>query len=426
MLLAVRCSSVSAEHKSCSLELIANLRLACHLFRINMINVVIFQYRLLHYRVRLFELMREMLAAHGINLVLACGQPSATEKSRKDEGHLDWACMVTNRYWRIGGKDIAWQPMPSSVRNAALCVVMQENRLLYNYVLQLRRNFGGPLVAFWGHGRNYQASDVSSFRERWKNIFLRRVDWWFAYTSSVAKYISGKGFDVSRVTVLDNAIDVSGFIGDLHDVTEAEVRSNREKMGIAENAQVTIYCGSIYAEKRIGVLLESADLLRARLPDFHLLIVGDGPDAGMVRAAAASRPWIHVRGIRQGRDKAVDYRLASVMLNPGAVGLHVVDSFAARVPIVTQKSAMHGPEYDYLVNGVNGRSVDDDSAGAYADAVAQMYLQPGLLHSMQEQCALSAPQYTVENMAENFSNGIIECLLRNGRILNGRSETNAC
>lgn len=381
-----------------------------------MVDVVIVQYRLLHYRIRLFELMRQMLAAHGVNLVLVCGQPSPTERLRKDEGHLDWACKVTNRFWRLGGKDITWQPLPPQARGAALCVVMQENRLLGNYVLQLRRHLGGPLMAFWGHGRNYQTRAATGPRERWKDFLLRRADWWFAYTPSVSAYVTAKGFKPAQVTVLNNAIDVSGFLADLAGVEEGELQATRTQLGIAAGAQVAIYCGSIYAEKRIAVLLQSADLLRARLPDFHLLLVGDGPDAGLVRAAAETRPWLHVRGIRKGHDKALHYRLASVMLNPGLVGLHIVDAFAARTPLVTQTSAMHSPEYDYLVHGVNGLSVDDDSADAYAGAVADLFTRPGYLTAMQGQCAADAQRYTVEQMAHNFADGIVACLRTNGRL----------
>lgn len=381
-----------------------------------MIDVVIVQYRLLHYRLKLFEVLRAILRQRGVNLLLVCGQPSETERLRKDEGTLEWADKVQNVYIRIAGKDIVWQPMSTRAHHAALVVVMQENRLISNYALQLRRFFGGPLVSFWGHGRNYQSRASTGLRERWKSWWLRRVDWWFAYTPSPAAYVRQHGFDASRITVLDNAIDVSGFLADLNGVSAADIAVLQQQLGISAASQVAIYCGSIYAEKRISVLLEAADMLRQRLPDFHLLVVGDGPEAGVVRAAADSRPWLHVRGIRKGCEKALDYRLASVMLNPGAVGLHIVDSFAARTPLITQASALHGPEYDYLVNGVNGVSVDEDSADNYANAVARLYTEPNLLTNMQARCAADAHRYTVERMAQNFAEGILACLRRSGRL----------
>jgi len=381
-----------------------------------MIEVAVVQYRLLHYRTKLFELMRELLQKKGVSLRVVHGQPSAVERLRNDEGYLNWSENVVNRFWRIGRKDIVWQPRPARRDEVALYVVMQENRLLSNYPLQLQRLLGGPLVAFWGHGRNYQSLASHGLRERWKVWWLRRVDWWFAYTPSPAAYVRQHGFDAKRITVLDNAIDVSGFAADLASVSAGELRQARQQLGLAATSQVAIYCGSIYAEKRIATLLASADLLRARLPDFHLIVVGDGPEAPLVRAAAASRLWLHVRGIRTGRDKALQYRLASVMLNPGAVGLHIVDSFAAATPLVTQASALHGPEYDYLVSGENGLSVATDSAASYAEAVANIFTQPGRLATMQANCARDAQRYTLERMAQNFADGIVACLVRHGRL----------
>src|SRR4051794_31876233 len=96
-------------------------------------KVVILQYRLLHYRVRLFELMREHCMQAGIQLHLVHGQATAREATRKDTGCIDWAEIVENRYFDIGGRDVLWQPFPKHPRNANLVVTMQENRLLSNY-----------------------------------------------------------------------------------------------------------------------------------------------------------------------------------------------------------------------------------------------------------------------------------------------------
>lgn len=379
-------------------------------------TVVIVQYRLLHYRLELFEQLRQACANRGICLELVVGQATRRERARADEGSLPWARKVVNKVWEVGGRDWLWQPLPREVADAGLVVVMQENRLLSNYGLILRRLLGGKVaVAYWGHGRNFQSERPNGWRERWKRLMILPVDWWFAYTPSSAEIVRQAGFPAERITCLNNAINGAGFIADLQSVSAGELAEARQSLGMAEQAQVAIYCGSIYAEKRIGLLLEAADLLRARLPDFHLIVVGDGPEASNVKQAAATRPWLHVRGVRKGRDKALDYRMASVMLNPGAVGLHVVDAFAARTPLFTQVSAMHGPEYDYLVDGVNGRSMTDDSAESYAEAVAKVFTVPGLLATMQAQCAADAQRYTLESMVENFASGMAACLKAGSR-----------
>ena len=100
-------------------------------------------------------------------------------------------------------------------------------------------------------------------------------------------------------------------------------------------------------------MVAAADQIHAEVPDFQLLVIGDGPSANEINAAAASRPWLKCVGARKGREKAAYFRLADIIFNPGAVGLHVNDSFCAGIPMATTFEARHGPEFAYLNNGRN-------------------------------------------------------------------------
>ena len=382
------------------------------------ITVAILQHRLLHYRVELFERLKVRLEQAGVRLVLVHGEPAPSERVRRDTGTIAWSTPVRNRWFELFGKELLWQPLPPQARGAALLVMIQENRVVSNYALLLRRMFGArqALLGFWGHGRNYQSRAPGGARERWKSFWLRRVDWWFTYTGGTKRHIVVQGFDADRVTVLENAIDGEGFRADLAAVTATELDRTRAELGIVPGAAVAIYCGTLYADKRIDVLLDAADLLRERLPGFHLLVVGDGPEAACVREAAARRPWLHVLGIQKGHEKARAFRLAQLMLNPGLVGLHVVDAFVAKTPIVTQRSAMHSPEFDYLLDGVNGVVVDGDDAQRYADAAATLLLDRDRLCAMQQRCAEDAGHYTLDNMVERFADGVLACLAWGGAL----------
>jgi glycosyltransferase involved in cell wall biosynthesis len=377
--------------------------------------VVIFQYRLLHYRLVLFELLRRHLQDFGIELILVHGQASQRELARKDEGELPWAHRVANTFLSIGGKDILWQPLPAAARGADLYITMQENRILSNYPLLLKRRLGGPLVAYWGHGRNLQSTAPSGLRERWKRWIIGAVDWWFAYTDLTVSYLQECGFPLDRVTNLENAIDVQGFRRDLESVNEAECAVARERLGIPLGARIGLFCGSLYPEKRLDLLLSSADRIKAAVPEFHLVVIGDGPSAAEIKAAEAVYPWIHWVGVKKGHEKAVLFRMAHVQMNPGLVGLHVLDAFSAGLPMVTTSTAMHSPEIAYLRNGDNGVIVEGDMAERYADAITDLLTQEQKRAAMSDRCLQAAARYTVENMARRFADGIIQCLQVNGR-----------
>lgn len=368
-------------------------------------RVVIFQYRLLHYRTKLFEMLRKDCAERGIDLNLVHGQASRRESVKKDEGKLPWAHTVKNRFWEVGERDIVWQPFPSALKDADLVVVMQESRILSNYPLLLSRIWSSRKVAYWGHGKNFQSDAPSGLRERWKNFMIGRVDWWFAYTQMTVDILKQAGFPQAQITRLDNAIDTNGFKADLASWGESDITAEKTRLGIALTAPVGLFCGSLYPDKRIELLIESSDIIRQQVPDFALIVIGDGPSMPQMREAAASRPWMHLMGVRKGREKALYFLMGDVMLNPGLVGLHIVDAFCSGLVMMTTHTARHSPEVAYLRDGENGVYAGD-TPEAYSRAVLVVIKDASRLQKMQQTCLADSERYTLENMVSLFADGI--------------------
>ena len=137
----------------------------------------------------LFELLRQACAKRDIDLNLVHGQASRRESAKKDEGVLTWAHKVEKEFFESGPRDILWQPFPRDLRDAELIIIMQENRILSNYPLLLRRLWRGQKLAYWGHGVNFQSNNPNGLRERWKSLTLKEVDWWFAYTQTTVRIL---------------------------------------------------------------------------------------------------------------------------------------------------------------------------------------------------------------------------------------------
>jgi glycosyltransferase involved in cell wall biosynthesis len=369
-------------------------------------KVVVFQHRLYHYKAPLFDLLRQSCARAGIQMSLVHGRATRREALRKDEGHLPWTHKVENRVWEVGERDIIWQPFPRALRDAELLVIMQENRILSNYPLLLGRMLGGPKVAYWGHGANLQSNAPRGLRERWKRLMLTRVDWWFAYTEKTVEIVARGGFPRERITCLDNAIDNEGFRRDLTEVTEDQLQQLRREIG---GSMIALFCGSLYPEKRLDFMVAAADRIFAEVPDFRLVVIGDGPSAGDVFEAAKSRPWMKCVGIRKGLEKAAYFRLASVVFNPGAVGLHVLDAFCSGIPMITTEESQHGPEIAYLKDGYNG-IITSGSSEVYARKVIDLLTHRAKYEDLCAGARASAEHYTLENMVERFVEGMQRCL----------------
>ena len=372
-------------------------------------KVVIAQHRLLHYRTEFFQRLRDQCGRFEIELHLLHGQPTRREVVKKDSSQLPWADEVTNHYLEFGSRDILWQPIPSHLRDADLMIFMQENRLISNYPRIFGWTGGSTRKAFWGHGRNFQAETRFSIRERWKRSYIGSVDWWFAYTSLTRDILLADKYPDSRITVLNNAIDNEGFTKDLSSVDANHLLELRQALNIPEDGVLGLFCGSLYPDKRLDLLVSACDIIHSRRPGFRLVIIGEGPSGIELKCAASSRPWMKMVGAKRGQDKAAYFKLADVVLNPGLVGLHVLDAFCAGLPMLTTSDARHSPEIAYLRHGINGLVCPGTSID-YANGVLDLLSDPSRLRSLMQSAFSDSKRYTLDNMISNFTDGIQRCL----------------
>ncbi len=369
-------------------------------------KVVIIQRRMTHYRVPLFELMREQLRLAEIELIVVYGDPTPAERERNDEGQLAWGTYVPCVY--LLNDRFCWQNAQAVVSDADLVIVAQENKLLFNLVCGVL--YKKIKMAFWGHGRNFQATHTDSWSEYVKRWLLVRTDWWFTYTELSAKVVVGDAnFSPERVTVLNNSTDTHSLADDLAVLTSADVQIARTSFGIG-GGTIGIMIASLHADKKIDFLFQAVLRIRQRVPDFELVIVGDGPMRPVVLdQASRAGGWVHWMGARTGREKALLLKMAKIMLNPGMVGLGILDSFIAKVPLVTSDYKYHSPEIAYLENGINGLMTPDDVAG-YADVVVDLINDEALYRKLQSGCDRCAELYSMSQMVGNFCEGIERCL----------------
>jgi glycosyltransferase involved in cell wall biosynthesis len=373
-------------------------------------RVVIIYKTLPHYRRPFFELLRQRLNEAGVELDLLYGQPAPIDAAKRDTADIAWASKRRNRIFTVGSQDLLWQPCLDAVSRADLVIVEQASSLLVNHVIYLLARAGRTRLAFWGHGRNLKAHDASPTGEALKRFESRRVHWWFAYTESTAAIVRNLGFPESRITIVQNAIDTVTLRRQREAIDAQTLDALRRHLGIRGD-QVCIFAGGMSREKRLSFLLDACRLIRQRVPTFEIVFLGAGPDQGLVRQAAQRDPWIHYVGPAFDEEKVPYFALARLSLMPGGVGLGVLDSFALGVPLVTTSSPAHGPEIEYLENGVNGVIIKETTDPTdYADAVAALLLQPSRLENLRKGCRLAADRYTIEEMVERFATGTLDAL----------------
>jgi glycosyltransferase involved in cell wall biosynthesis len=369
---------------------------------------VVFLTRILtHYRVPFHEGVRARLSSAGITYRLVYGTPTSEEMKKGDLATLEWAELTPTAYFLHDR--LVWQSLPVGQR-PDLVIVGQENKNLINYWLQVTRYFTGVKVALFGHGRNFQARNSASLGERFKRFWITRADWWFAYTERSAEIVAECGFSRDRITIFNNSIDTSAIRRQLATIS-AEERDTLRRESFSGSENIAVYIGGLYDLKRIDFMIEAAELVRESVPDFQLLVIGKGPDFPIVQKAADRHAWLHAQGACFGREKTLLASLGSVLLMPGLVGLGVLDSFAYGIPMVTTAVPYHSPEVDYLQDGVNGVVVQDcDDVSAYAKAVVEIFQNQTLRNSLKIGASEALENYSIEKMAERFSDGVISAL----------------
>jgi len=362
-----------------------------------------------HYRIRFHEIVRELLASQGVEYNLVYSDPIGVELEKGDTVELSWATKVPARLIGHKGKGFIWQPIHKFF-DSDLIIVGHENRQLASYVGIVGARFMRFKIAYFGHGKNFQAKTSNSLAERWKRFCAKRVDWWFTYTKGCGEILQEYGYPNQKITVFNNAIDLGTILKERLQIDLVELRQIKDEL-LDGSENVGVYVGGLYPEKRIAFLLKSSQEIRIKIPDFQLLIIGGGPDSNLALESSVKFPWIHYVGPKFGVEKSSLVSLAKVWLMPGLVGLGVLDSFAYGAPLVTTNIPYHSPEFEYLVDGTNGVVVSPaDDVSAYADAVVKVLTNTQYRESLITGGKHSMSQFSIENMAENFATGVMTCL----------------
>ena len=369
-------------------------------------RVVIIQRRLTHYRIPFFELLRAELASKNIELELCVGQATLKEQTKNDEGTIAWAKPIKTLYF--WNDQLCLQYFASHLSNASLVIITQENKLISNLLLLLALPLQSFKLAFWGHGANLQSARPNGLKEKFKKWTTKKVHWWFAYTTLSANLIKNDGYNPDQITVLNNSINTTHLKRLAKAVSESEIQNLRDSLAINTD-KVGVFIGSFYADKRLDILFSAAELIHNQLSDFRLLLIGDGPDRDKVLAFCDTHPWAHYVGVKKDQEKAQHLALAQLMLNPGLVGLNILDSFSCGIPLITTDCGLHSPEVSYLQNNINGVMTDDDIS-IYSQKVIALLQNPDQIDALRMGCHTSAEEYTLENMVKNFAEGIVKCL----------------
>ncbi|MGL5009612.1 MAG: glycosyltransferase family 4 protein [Paracoccaceae bacterium] len=220
---------------------------------------------------------------------------------------------------------------------------------------------------------------------------FRQADALAVVSDELVDYVTARGAAPGRVHVIRNAVDTTRFT--------PRVQPARPP-GIPDGAFVVGFSGSLKAWHGLDTLLPAFRALRDRLPDAHLLVVGDGP----------RKAW--VEGYAEGAGLAHAVTLTGWVAHDALPGLIArMDVATAPYPAVAGHYFSPLKLYEYLAVGrpvvasrIGQTAQVLDGTGAavlvrpgdvtdLTDALLRVALEPGLARRLADNAAKEGRRY---------------------------------
>jgi len=190
--------------------------------------------------------------------------------------------------------------------------------------------------------------------------------------------------------------------------TEAIWRQYAFKINTSSEKTI-MFIGRLIPSKRLDMLFQYFKVLKKKIPNVKLIIIGDGPNADLVKKEAKNDQNIFWRGAIVDEN-----RICQEMLNthlvflPGASGLSIVHSFCYGKPYITLKDCKsHGPEISYLEDGNNGLILDNDII-ANTDRISSLLHDNKIYESMCHNAFNKARELSIDNWCFSIGNAVID------------------
>lgn len=296
------------------------------------------------YRVPLFDELERQLERQGARLAVYSGTPDRLQAMRGDSATSGrWHRPLSSVRLPVLRWHLEYRKLPRAAKEADVLVTELEALNVTGWSRTRRQK-----VVLWGHGKPYVTS-APWLAESIEWSLVRRADHVMTYAPSGRAYLMQKAQVSPRhVTAIGNSTDTEALRAHLRGLSGVELDDLRARYG---NGPTALFVGGLDQSKRIDFVLEAFRQAVSINSDFKLIVAGNGPMIGEVRAVADAdaRLIYYPRAI--GKELAALGAVANALWMPGRVGLVAVDAIALGLDIHTTAYEYHAPEVEFLRGG---------------------------------------------------------------------------
>lgn len=183
------------------------------------------------------------------------------------------------------------------------------------------------------------------------------------------------------------------------------VAASRATFGLPQDAFVMVTIGRLVARKATTQLVDV--LAASAIPNAHLLVIGDGPDAAAVRQRAADlgvAQRVHLPGQVSDADKYAALAIADAFVSTSqheGFGLVFLEAMACGLPIVCYD---RGGQTDFLASGETGFVVRLNDVIAFGHAVRAIHADIYLRRRLGQRNRQLVENYFIDSCAARYEN----------------------
>jgi glycosyltransferase involved in cell wall biosynthesis len=170
--------------------------------------------------------------------------------------------------------------------------------------------------------------------------------------------------------------------------------------------KVLLFIGRLIKSKRLDLLLRYFEELKARLPGTRLIVIGDGPEAGLIKAVIEKDKAVTWFGavVDEAHIAAIMGQAHAVFV-PGWSGLSIVHAFCYGKPYMTIKGP-HPPEISYLIDHQTGLILSGN-IGDDCNMIASFLCNQAAYEEVCHNAFRKAKSLSVENWCEQIYKALI-------------------
>ncbi len=208
-------------------------------------------------------------------------------------------------------------------------------------------------IYLWTHGYYGKEGRIEKFF--WKRPLLKMADGVFVYGNYARNLMIEDGFDKNRLFPIHNSLDYDEQLQIRKQIKVSSIYKDH----FGNDYPVIIFIGRLTVVKRLDMLIDALNLLRAKGESYNLVFIGDGVEGDNLRSMVEryglkKQVWFFGECYSEKTNAELIYN-ADLCVAPGNIGLTAMHVLMFGCPAISHNDfAMQMPEFESIKAGITG------------------------------------------------------------------------